>query len=267
MFLSAFAREIYGTEVLGPYTLRNERPAKLFHFFSALSFLTIIPAPTTVSCADGRMALYFPLVGILVGGLLCGFDFFCGHFAGGETRAILDVLFLAFISGGIHLDGLADAADGLLAHRPKEKTLEIMRDPRTGAMGVLALIFCILMKYAAIRELEDGTRWIWLVAAPAFARTAQVAGLVFMDYARKNGGIADNLFQKNKYGLLLFTPLPLLVPFSMGALGGMKALLVFILVACIFFSFCRKKIGGMTGDTLGALSEAMEACLLVLGGV
>jgi adenosylcobinamide-GDP ribazoletransferase len=213
------------------------------------------------------MALYFPLVGILIGGLLCGFDFFCSHFAGGETLAILDVLFLALVSGGIHLDGLADAADGLLAHRPKEKTLEIMRDPRIGAMGALALIFCILIKYSAIRELEDGSRWIWLMAAPAFARTAQAAGLVLMNYARKNGGIGDNLFQKNKLRLLLFTPLPALIPFSQGALVGMEALFVFILVTGIFFLFCRKKIGGMTGDTLGALSEIMEACLLVLGGI
>lgn len=236
-------------------------------FFSALSFLTIIPVPKTVSWNDGRMALYFPLVGILVGGLLCGFDFLCGHFAGREVRAILDVLFLALISGGIHLDGLADAADGLLAHRPKEKTLEIMRDPRIGAMGALALIFCVLIKYAAIRGLADDSRWIWLMAAPAFARTAQVAGLVFVDYARKNGGIGDNLFQKNKLRLLLFTPLPALLPFSLGALVGLEALLFFILVTGILFYFCRKKIGGMTGDTLGALSEIMEAGLFVLGGI
>lgn len=213
------------------------------------------------------MALYFPVVGLLIGGLLCGFDFLCGRFAGSEMLAILDVFFLAFISGGLHLDGLADAADGLLAGRPREKTLEIMRDQRIGAMGALALIFCVLMKYAGIKGIEEGHRWIWLLAAPAFARTAQVAGLALTDYARKDGGIGDSLFQRKKFRLLLFSPAAAVVPFFIGPEAGMQALLLFFIATAAFFFFCGKRIGGMTGDTIGALSEIVETGVLVLGGI
>ncbi len=213
------------------------------------------------------MVLYFPVVGFLIGGMLCMVDHLAGLFFGREVRAILDVLFLAMISGGLHLDGLADTADGFFSHRPREKMLEIMRDQRIGAMGALALTFCVLMKYGGTAGLHEGSRWIWLLAAPAFARSAQVAGLVFMDYARKDGGIATNLFQKNKYHLLLFCPLPAVLPFLLGVKIGLMVFLGFAFLTASLLFFFKRKIGGMTGDTLGAMSEIVEAAFLVIGGM
>lgn len=238
----------------------------MLNFLSALSFLTIIPSPKKdLPWEDGRKILYFPLVGLLIGGMLCGADHVFSIFLGGEVRAVLDVLFLAVISGGLHLDGLADSADGLLSHRPEEKMLEIMRDERIGAMGTLALMFCISLKFAGIMGLEEDSRWIWLLTAPALARSAQVMGLVFMDYARKEGGIANNFFRKGEYRLLALIPLPALIPFFLGVTAGLVTLFSFILFAVFLMSFFRRKIGGMTGDTLGAMSEIVEAAIIIAG--
>lgn len=237
------------------------------HFFSALSFLTIIPSPAPASWKGGRMVLYYPLVGLLIGGLLCGADYLFEFFFREEIRAVLDVLFLAIITGALHLDGLADTADGLLSHRPKERVLEIMRDQRIGIMGALALIFCVLLKAGGILSLTNSNRWVWLLAAPAFGRVAQVLGLVFLDYARNGGGIATNLFQKKKYGLLSFCPLAMGVPFLAGFEAGLLTLFLFVSSTIFILLFFQKKIDGMTGDTLGALSEITETTILLMGAI
>ena len=235
------------------------------NFFSALSFLTILPAPKgNLPWKDGRQVMYFPLVGLLMGAMLWGMDHLLSLYFNEVIRSILDVLFLAVISGGLHLDGLADAADGLLSHRPREEMLRIMKDGRIGAMGTLALIFCLLLKCAGIYALEDESRWVWLLAAPALARSAQVAGLVFMDYARKEGGIANHFFQKGKYRFLAWTPLPFLPPFFLGMETGLVALFSFILLTAALLLYFKDKIGGMTGDTLGAMSEILETAVLVM---
>ncbi len=235
------------------------------NFLSAISFLTILPFQKKASWENGGMVLYFPLVGLLIGGMLCCADFLFALMVSGEIRAVLDVLFLAVISGGLHLDGLADTADGVLSHKPRERILEIMRDQQIGAMGALALIFCLLLKVSGTMGLEGGARWVWLLTAPALARTAQILGLVFTDYARKEGGIASPLFQKNKHSLLIFCCLPAMIPFCLGVKVGLIVLALFTLLTGSLFLFFQKKIGGMTGDTLGALSEVVEAMILVLG--
>ena len=235
------------------------------NFLSALSFLTILPSPKKdLPWEDGRRIMYFPIVGLLIGGMLCGADHVFSLFFDREVRAVLDVLFLAVISGGLHLDGLADAADGLFSHRSREEMLRIMRDGRIGAMGTLALIFCLLLKCAGICALEEGTRWVWLLAAPALARSAQVAGLVFMDYARREGGIANHFFQKGKYRFLAWAPLSFLPPFFFGMETGLVALFSFILLTAAVLLYFQYKIGGMTGDTLGAMSEILETAVFVI---
>lgn len=239
----------------------------MLNFFSALAFLTIIPVPAQTPQDDGRKVLYFPLVGLLIGCLLVAVDYLGSRVFYQEIRVVVDILFLAIISGGLHLDGLADTADGLLSNRPRERALEIMRDPHLGVMGGLAIIFCLLLKAAGLMGLGGTMYWIWLLTAPAFARTALVFGLVFMDYVRKSEGLGKHFFQKNNYGLLKLSFLSFPLPFFLGWEAGLKAVALAGGVSIVLLWFFKMKIGGMTGDTLGALSEGVETIVLLTGGL
>ena len=237
------------------------------NFVSALSFLTIFPLGKLAGKLNGASILYFPLVGLFVGCLLVGIDWLGSLFLYDELRALVDVAFLAFITGGLHLDGLADSADGLYFHHDKEKALEIMKDSRVGVMGVLALLFCLGFKYVGLLTLEFEQCWIWLVVAPALARSAQVVGLVFMNDARGTGGVGQALYQKGKYQYLIFCLIPLALPFWINSSVGGAILATFVLINLFLFAFFRHRLGGMTGDTFGALTEVVEAIFLVVGSM
>jgi len=237
------------------------------NFISALGFLTLIPIPRNAFREDGRQIACFPWVGLLLGLMLAGVDKLCSLFMYPELRAIVDILFMAAITGALHLDGLADTADGVFAHRSRERALEIMKDPRIGVMGTLAIIFCLLLKIAGIYGLQGDSYAIWLITAPVYARTGQVAGLIFLNYARQDQGKSQLFFQKGKYALLLPAILPLLLPFYTGILPGITVLMLFLLTTGALLVFFQRKLGGMTGDTLGALTEITEMLILIIGGV
>ena len=216
---------------------------------------------------EGSAILYFPWVGILIGTLLAGVDWLGSLYLYDELRALTDIAFLAFISGGLHLDGLADSADGLYFHHDKEKSLEVMKDPRVGVMGVLVLLFCLGFKFAGALALDFEHCWIWWIIAPALARSAQVVGLVFMRDARNADGVGQALYQRGKYQYLVFCLIPLVLPFGFNISVGVAVAVVFVLINIVLLNFFRYRLGGMTGDTFGALTEITEAMFLVFGAL
>ncbi len=234
-------------------------------FFAAMGFLTILPVPASVERTESRQALYFPLVGLLIGGMAVALDQVCREFLFPEIRPVLVVLGLALITGGLHLDGLADAADGLFSHQDRERCLQIMRDPRLGTMGLLTLVFVLAVKLASVAALPASQAWIWLLAAPGLARSAQVAGLVFYDYARPKGEGQSRFFQKHRWDLLGLAWLPLLVPFVAGINEGLLAGFTALGIAWGFFGYAQTRLDGLTGDILGAGSELVETGLLFIG--
>ena len=237
------------------------------NFVSALSFLTLLPLGKFAGKPNGNAILYFPWVGILIGCSLAGIDWLGSLYLYDELRALTDVAFLALITGGLHLDGLADSADGLYFHHDKKKSLEVMKDPRVGVMGVLALIFCLGFKYTGILALKFEQCWIWLIVAPALARSAQVVGLVFMDDARGTGGVGQALYQKGRYQYLMFCLIPLALPFWVSTFAGITVVVAFVAINLSIFVFFRYRLGGMTGDTFGALTEIIESFFLIFGGL
>lgn len=237
------------------------------NFFSALRFLTILPAPSSPHAETGGQILYFPVIGLLIGLMLWGVDTLGSLFLYKELRVLIDVLFLAVISGGLHLDGLADTADGVFSHKGKDRILEIMRDSRIGVMGALAVIFCLALKISGILGMRGEKYAVWLLAAPALGRTGLVAGLTFLDYARKDGGLGDGYFQPGKFSYLAFAVIPLALPFYWGPKTALIVLALFVGLTAIMLWYFKKKIGGGTGDTLGAMNEIIETAILVAGGV
>ncbi|QPJ63037.1 MAG: adenosylcobinamide-GDP ribazoletransferase [Candidatus Nitronauta litoralis] len=236
-------------------------------FFSALSFLTVLPVGKTRLEPSPNAALFFPIVGVLIGLFIFGVDQFATDFLFPEVRGLFVVALLAVLSGGLHLDGLADSADGLLSHRSREEMLTIMHDPRIGTMGVLALVFCLTFKWVALISLSAPETKYWILAAPAIARVALVAGLVIYPHAKSEGGTHSTFYQKGKWLLLFLAWLPFLILFLNDLGSGVAGLVVFISVFYLFNQFVVGKLGGITGDTLGALCEIMETCIFLVGAV
>ncbi len=231
-------------------------------FLAALRFLTIIPV-SWKSADDGKFfrasVIWFPLIGLFIGFSVAMLILLLSPCLPGSVLAVFSILLLAGVSGFLHLDGLADSGDGLLSSRPKDIALSIMRDSRSGAMGVIVLIFLILAKFAVLSSLTMNTLIPTLILMPVAGRTAILLSMAVLPYAREGEGLGQ-LF----YGTDRFTTAGTALLFFLlcSAIISMQ-LTFFILIALVFtvavFSrYCFVKLGGATGDTLGAVCEISE---------
>jgi len=238
-------------------------------FLAAIQFLTIIPVPwgKRIGAADiERCAPFFPVVGLLIGCLVALFDYFVSGLFPSLPAAVLTVLVLLTITGGLHMDGLADTADGVFSVRSRERMLEIMRDSRIGAMGVLAIVFIIALKIAALVPLPLPQRLAILVLMPIGGRFAMLLMLTALPYARKDGGLAT-LFINRRSWLNPFFALIFLgaAGWFLGSWMGLVAALTAVVAAGLVSWYIYRKLGGFTGDTIGAASEITETVLALAG--
>jgi len=233
---------------------------------AALRFLTILPLGKPADFPGHRIVPYFPLAGLILGLLLALIDAVFQYIFPLSIVSLIDVVFLAVFTGALHLDGLADTADGLFSHRSREEVLRIMKDSRVGTMGILALIFVLGTKWAGISSLHE-YRVFYLIIVPAYARGAFTIAIHFLDYVRPEGGTAGKFFASDgsiaSLGWLLAP-----VVFSMW-LGFRGIILngVFIGIVMLVTLHYKKRLGGITGDMLGALGEVTEAGLFLFAGV
>lgn len=231
-----------------------------------MQFLTILPLGKPREAPGRRMVQYFPLAGLIVGFLLALTDTVLQRLFPLNIVSLIDVIFLAVVTGALHLDGLADTADGLFSHRSTEDALRIMKDSRVGTMGLLALVFVLGIKWAGISSMHEH-RAIYLILIPAYARGAFPIAIHFLDYVRPEGGTAGALFAGNRSIVNLG---PALIPVALSLLLGFKGALlnvVFIGIVMLVTVYYQKRIGGITGDMLGALGEVTEAGLFLFAGV
>jgi len=244
-------------------------------FFAALQFLTIFPLPQGL--APDKEALqkappFFPLIGLLVGFMVAAFDWGFGFIFPAPVRSVVAAILLIAFSGALHTDGLADTADGLLSSRPRERMLEIMRDSRTGPMGVVAIVCVVSLKIAAIASLPSPARFRVLLLMPVAGRCALLIVMAVLPYARPEGLVG--IFKFNRPALILFWALIFLLSTGgiAGGISGVTAGALSFLFVLLFTVYLRRKIGGYTGDTLGAACELTElipplAALAWMGGV
>lgn len=234
-------------------------------FLIALQFLTTVPIRIrgTVKARDiGASLRYFPIVGLIIGLLLAGVSSL-SLFLPSTVAAAIVLVVLLLITGCLHVDGLADSCDGLYGVRSKEDRLRIMRDSRTGAMGVAAITISLLLRYAIISEFSFNEFWKALVVMAVCGRWAQVFGCFSAPYARTQGTAQDFITHVGKTEIVYATVTAVaIVGFLMHA-SGLVIFGVQVLSACAFIQFCKRKISGMTGDTIGALNEFTEIVVLV----
>jgi len=216
------------------------------------------------------MIKFFPVVGLLLGGLLLIVDQVVSQFWPSSVTALLDVFFLVVITGAFHIDGLGDTADGMFSHRPKERVLEIMKDSQSGMMGLVA-VFCVLaLKVAGIYSMKTGLSSVYLglslLIIPAYSRAAVIFGIRFLNYGRKDKGTGLDLFDR-PLGLVdfIFFIIPIAISLFLGYRGLVLNVMFVITLVCVLL-FYKKKLGCITGDMLGALTEIMETILFLTAG-
>lgn len=242
----------------------------LTDFKSAILFITILPAGKGVAYSPLGMIRFFPLVGLMVGGLLLLFDLLASNLWPAAVVSVLDVLLLVVITGAFHLDGLGDTADGMFSHRPKERMLEIMKDSRTGMMGLVA-VFCVLaVKTAGVFSVKTGLTSFQALALfliiPSYSRASMIFGIKFLKYGRKDTGTGLDLFEKPMGGKdFMFMVIPVAISLFLGY-KGLVLNIVFFIALCSILGFYKKKLNCITGDMLGAMNEIMEALLFLAAG-
>ena len=235
----------------------------------ALQFMTILPVGSSREFAPRRMVAYFPVVGLLIGISLSFLDRIFLHLWSGPVAALMGVLFLVAVTGALHLDGLGDTADGLYGRRSPDEALAIMKDSRVGVMGLVAIVCCLAVKWAGMSGLGPN-RALLLVVVPTFSRSAILFGLRYLPYGRKGEGTGREFFE-NKPSLWSFWGV--LIPIGLSVLLGWRGLLLTAVFAALVLGiliYYKKRINGITGDMLGAMTEIIEAALFLIasaGGI
>lgn len=243
------------------------------YFIEALRFLTLIPIPRIFPYRESAVphsTVFFPVVGFLIGiaayGLLRGIDAWFGM-VHPLIPAFFVLVWITAVTRGLHLDGLADAADGLIGGKDPEARLRIMKDSSIGSFGAIAINLVLLGKYAALVLL------CWLpnssvVLIPfTLSRWTMVLLMFVSPYVRREGGLGS-VYSK---GMILTDPvaataitLLILSPLKSGDFFQLILLSLGVTAAVTLYS--RKKIGGITGDVIGAVNELVElACLFYIG--
>jgi adenosylcobinamide-GDP ribazoletransferase len=236
------------------------------HYLLALQFLTIIPLPWHPRCDSrdmGRATAWFPLAGLTIGAMLLLADLALTTLFPRHLTDALLIALLAIITGGLHLDGLADVCDGMAARGDKERFLEVMKDSRVGAIGVVGLVLGLLLKYSALLAVPIYMKRPALLLFPALARFCQVALLSGSRSARTDGLGHAVLSGMGPAHLLIATGSAIIIAWFGLKIAGLAALLLMIAWGLLVRRWFTARLGGITGDIIGFASETAEIIALL----
>ncbi|MBU2473389.1 MAG: adenosylcobinamide-GDP ribazoletransferase [Candidatus Omnitrophica bacterium] len=236
------------------------------NFILALQFLTTISFKTKKVIDSDRLlqaTIYFPLVGLLLGLILAAVNILFSYLGFSQllTNTAL-VTLLIILTGGLHLDGLADTFDALLSRKGSLEMLEIMRDSHIGTMGVLSLITIILFKISLLGSLDFTTKNITLLLMCFLSRYSLVAAMFLFPYARQQGKAKIFMAGMDFRIFFLATLTTLALVIILWQIKGLFCLALVVVFVFLSGKFITKKIGGITGDSLGAMNELGEVLVL-----
>jgi adenosylcobinamide-GDP ribazoletransferase len=230
---------------------------------TAFGLMTTLPVrlPNEWSVGDsGRASVWYPFVGLVIGALIwlawTGSSLIFPPWA----AAVLTLIAWVALTGGLHLDGLADCCDGLLASTSVERRLEIMKDPRVGAFGVTGLILVLLLKAAALASLTPGSS-LSIPLAASLARFC-ILPAALLPQARPSGMGADFASGFRRSYIFWGAIIPVLIAVSLGIQGVISVLAGLGALSMILW-LARARIGGVTGDVFGMIVEIVEAVVLL----
>ena len=238
---------------------------------ACMAFITILPTGKTPVYSPLGMIRFFPVVGLIIGTLLVITDFLASMVWAAPAAALVDLIFLVAVTGAFHLDGLGDTADGIFSHRGRERALEIMKDSRTGMMGLVAVVLGLATKLAGIWSVKISCSPVQAMTifflVPSFSRISMIFGIKYLSYGRKGRGTGKDLFDRplNPKDFYLC-----LIPLGFSLFLGYKGLILisgFALGCVAILIFYKQKMNCITGDMLGAMTEVMEAWLFMAAGM
>ena len=241
-------------------------------FLAALHFLTIIRITKGSDITGeklGASMTCFPVVGLFLGLVLVAVRYTFGYILSPSIVDILVIAVLAVITGALHLDGFADTADGLAGGRDRERSLAIMRDSRIGSFAVTGLILLLMLKIFALREVPSEIKNRALLLMPVMGRWSTVQLAFGFTYARSGPGtgLAFTRFAgKREY--VIATLITASVSLGLFWLQGLTVFFIIALFTLLFGLFFQRRLGGVTGDIMGAACEINEVVtLLAIGGI
>jgi adenosylcobinamide-GDP ribazoletransferase len=238
------------------------------NFLLMIQFLTRIPVNMSLPCERDnfrKASIFFPIIGLIVGSIQwIIYELLAGIL---PSDAVIVIVILAgiIITGALHIDGLGDTCDGFFAFKGNDRIIEIMKDSRIGTYACIVIVMDLLLKYTLFTYIVHQFS-VAIIVVPVISRFS----LVLLGFRGKNAKStgSGNLFIGNigRSQLLIsfiITVVILMVIIDLKYLAVMLLLVAFI-VTFLFNSFCEKKIGGLTGDTLGANNELVEIMILIL---
>ena len=238
----------------------------LERFVLMLQFMTRIPVKLNVRAEREDFAkglVLAPVIGLIIGVLLAGFHYLLGFLLPPIANAVLTVAFYVFLTGGLHLDGLGDTADGLFSNRPRERILEIMKDSRVGTNAVLAIVLVLLLDISLISSLESSAFRI-LVLMPVAGRIGSLIGSGTSKYAGVSDGPGRWCVELCGWKeVLTGTIISAVIFFAVSGVYGLILMPLSVLSAFVLAGFLGKKLGGVTGDILGAVCELNQVVFLL----
>jgi len=235
------------------------------NFLAALRFLTSIPVGKRI--IEGKSlagsAVYFPLVGLLIGFILAGVDYGLGRVLPNLLTSAITVAVLVLLTGALHFEGFVDSCDGLFGGHTRDRRLEIMRTKNVGAYAVAGGALLLILKFAAISSLShESTRFWVLVIFPMLSRWGMMLALSVFPYAREQG--LGTAFRGVGFALIIIAAAVTLI--LAGVFAGLAGALLFALatiVAILIGLWVTKLLGGITGDIYGAINELSEVIILI----
>jgi len=232
-----------------------------------LQFFTSIPIKLKLSANDedfGKGLVFAPFVGLIIGAILASASYVLLFIFPRPMVAAIAVVLYIIITGGLHLDGLGDTFDGIFSNRSKERILEIMRDSRVGTNSVLAVVSVLLLDYVALSQINSTYFLRIILLMPVAGRIGSIIGAAVSKYARQGEGLGKSFIEycgkkEMFWGLIIYIVISLLAfDYKLWIV-----LLVTPISAFLFVKGLSRKIGGATGDVLGAVCE-LNQCIFVV---
>ncbi len=237
-------------------------------FIISLQFLTIIPFSKNIKVNEedlGKSMLYFPLTGLFIGGCLVGVNQVLSFLLPQSVVDGLIITFLVVITGSMHLDALADTIDGIGSGKERNEKLRIMKDATVGAMGVVAIILVLILKFLALNAIPGTLKNQALLVMPVMGRWSQVIVSYFSTYAGLKRGLGSPFITHVSVSIFIVASImAVLCAFCLFLVKG-AIIAVIVVIASFFYSlFFKRILGGVTGDVLGAGNEIIEAAFLIM---
>lgn len=249
----------------------DRNATELDYFYAALMFYTRIPVPSTALHSQtvlDRSRKYFPLIGIIIGSIAAATFLFTSQIFGTALSIALSMALSILATGAFHEDGLADSCDGFGGGWSKEQVLIIMKDSRLGTYGAAALMLVLGVKFLSLLEIADNNKPLLFclayIAAHTLSRTLSSSMIDLFDYVQdidssKIKPITEkNLSANHQLASFAITALPILMLASLAPTATLFACLACCVVALSFMAYSRTRIGGYTGDVLGAIQQFSE---------